>query len=234
MKRLAVALSCVALFFVQTFTLSSSANHTMAAPGVLGVNLIVNGDAEASPGATNDTSALAPAGWQASPGFTVAQYGASEDFPILTDPGPGQRGKNLFAGGPTSPMSTGTQQINLPATLQASKQYRYAYRVSGYFGGYENRGDYATLAISFISATGGTLSSKSIGGVTPQERNDQTGLLQRFATGYAPTGTRSINVVLTMVRLGGGYNYGYADDLSLVLRRVPVKKHYRSVGAGGG
>ena len=106
------------------------------------------------------------------------------------------------------------------------------YRVSGYFGGYADQSDYAALSISFISATGGTLGSRRIGGVTPQARSDQTGLLLRAATGYVPPGTRSINVVLTMVRLDGSYNDGYADNLSLVLS--PAKKHYRAGGTPGG
>jgi hypothetical protein len=206
----------------------------MAASSVIGVNLIVNGDAEASPGVTNDSSVLAPVDWRASPGFTVVQYGASGGFPTLTDPGPPQRGENFFAGGPNTARSTATQQINLPAPLVVSKRYGYIYHVSGYFGGYAGQSDYATLAISFISSTDGTLGNRHIGGVTPQDRNDETGLLLRSATGPVPSGTQSITVVLTMVRFDGSYNDGYADNLSLVLRRIPVKKHYRGGGSIGG
>jgi hypothetical protein len=222
------------LLFAPDLVRPANVNHTAAASSVLDVNLIVNGDAEGSPGVTNDTSVQAPAGWKASPQFTVVQYGASGGFPTLTDPGPTSRGKNFFAGGPNSPTSTATQQIALPTALVASKRYAYAYHVSGYFGGYADQHDYATLSISFISATGGTLGSRHIGGVTPQDRKDQTSLLLRSVAGSVPSGTKSITVVLTMVRLDGSYNDGCADNLSLVLRRVPVKRHYRGVGAGGG
>jgi hypothetical protein len=233
-KRLALFLSCLVLLLVPTFTPSPGINHAAAATGVLGVNLIVNGDAEGSLGVTNDTSVLAPTGWTASPGFTVVQYGASGGFPTLSDPGPVQRGKNFFAGGPNTATSTATQQINLPTPLVASKRYLYTYHVSGYFGGYADQHDYATLSISFISATSGTLGSRHIGGVTPQNRTNQTSLLLRSATGYVPSGTQSITVVLTMVRFDGSYNDGYADNLSLVLRRVPNRKHYKGGGGIGG
>jgi hypothetical protein len=188
---------------------------------VLNVNLIVNGDAEGSPGVTNDTSVLAPAGWKASPQFTVVQYGASGDFPALTDPGPTSRGKNFFAGGPDTARSNATQQITLPATIVVSKQHKYYYLVTGYFGGYKNKGDYAVLTVRFITGSGGSLGSKHIGRVNTRDRKNLTSLLLRAAAGSVPAGTRSIDVVLAMYGHKGTYNHGYADNLSLMLNTKP-------------
>ena len=81
MKRLALLLSCMALLFAPDLIRSTNINHAAAAASVLGVNLIVNGNAEGSPGVTNDSSVLAPAGWTASPQFTVVQYGAERGSP---------------------------------------------------------------------------------------------------------------------------------------------------------
>jgi hypothetical protein len=231
-KHFALLLTCMALLLAPDLIQPINVKHATAASSVLAGNLIVNGDAEGSSGVTNDTSVLAPAGWKVSAKFTVVQYGASGDFPTLTDPGPTTRGKNLFAGGPDNARSSATQQITLPATVVVTKRHKYYYELSGYFGGYASDTGYAALSIRFISGTGQRLGSRRIGGVTPQDRKDQTGLLPRGVDGTVPLGTRSIDVVLTMYSEQGSYNDGFADNLSLTLS--PVKRVYRAAGSPGG
>jgi hypothetical protein len=231
MKRLALLLSCAVLLTSSAFARPAATHQATAARIVLGSNLILNGGAEGSPGATNGSTILPPADWSASPGFTVVQYGASGGFPSATSPGPASRGVNFFAGGPSVAQSTATQRIDVSA-LAATIDQRATYSVSGYFGGYADQGDSALLTIEFFRASGTQLASAHIGGVTPQERDDVTGLLRRSATGRVPLGTRSIDVVLTMTRVAGSYNDGYADNLSLVL--LSAKRKARSGSATGG
>ena len=51
------------------------------------------------------------------------------------------------------------------------------------------------------------------------ERLNTTGLVARRAQGLVPVGTRSIQVLIRLVRTEGTYNDGYVDDLLLVLTR---------------
>jgi hypothetical protein len=106
------------------------------------------------------------------------------------------------------------------SALAATIDQKATYTMSGYFGGFASQGDFADLAIRFLSATGNQLGTAHIGDVTPQDRHEVTGLLLRSASGLVPVGTRSIDVVLTMTRASGSYNDGYADNVSLMLQRA--------------
>jgi hypothetical protein len=68
-----------------------------------------------------------------------------------------------------------------------------------------------------------------LGPVTADDRNGLTSLLLRSQNGPVPPGTRQIHVVLTMTRLDGDYNDGYADNISLSLL-VPTRP---SINANG-
>lgn len=230
MKRLALLVSAAVLLTVSVLVRPAATPHATAAPSVLGSNLIVNGDAEGSSGAPDDLTVLPPVGWTASPHFTVVQYGAGGGFPALSSPGPASRGTNFFAGGPAVAQSSATQRIDVSGDALVIDQ-KATYLLSGYFGGYEDKGDTAVLTIRFFNSGGTSLGSTHIGSVTPQQRHDVTGLLRRSVSGRVPVGTRYIDVALTMTRETGSYNDGYADDLSLVMRSL--KRHYKSGGPIG-
>ena len=231
MNRLAL-LACAAIpLIASALAAAAPVTQATAAQTVFGRNLIVNGDGEGSSGATNDNTVLPPLGWTVSPGFTVVRYGASGGFPGSTSPGPATRGTNFFAGGPAVAQSTATQSIDVPASSTARRQHT-SYLASGYFGGYGNKADFAVLTIRFLNAGGTQLGSVHIGGLTPQERHDVTGLWRRSSSGRVPVGTRSIDVVLTMTREVGSYDDGFADNLSLVLQIG--KRPFISPGLIGG
>ena len=104
--RVTALVSCIAL-------VSSS-----GAQSIFGTNLIVNGDAEAGTGSSTGDQVVPIPGWIATGGLTVAQYSAvsvTGGLPSSGDPGPHDRGTNLFSGGPTNAYSYATQSINLPA-----------------------------------------------------------------------------------------------------------------------
>jgi hypothetical protein len=181
-------------------------------------NLIVNGNAEAAPGSTNASPVKTP-GWTSTGGASAIQYGTSE-YPSSTDPGPPDRGKNFFFGGEDDPMGTLTQTTDVSQYATSIDAGQVTYVLSGWLGGYSSQGDNATLTVTFEGASNRALGKGSIGPVTTAERMGETELLEKSAKGPVPTGTRSVRIVLTMVRLDGTSNDGYADDLSLVFDNI--------------
>lgn len=180
-------------------------------------NLIVNGNAEAATGSADGTPVPTP-GWASTGGATAAQYGVDgwRGWPALTDPGPPDRGLNLFSGGPSDALSSLTQIVNVSQFASSIDTGHVTYALSGWLGGWEDQGDNATLTVTFQSSTGSALGTGSIGPVTPANRANATGLLQRSSNGQVPSGTRNVLVSLVMVFTDGTANDGYADDLSLV------------------
>jgi hypothetical protein len=191
-----------------------------AAPTALGVNLIVNGGAEAGPGAPSDALPLMDIpGWQRTGNFEVTQYGASGGFTDKTDPGPDDRGKNFFNGGPNNPKSSATQTDKITGLDALIDKHQLAYAFSAFIGGYSNQNDHATVTVEFRSVTGHPLGTAQLGPLMAADRNDKTGLFPRSTSGSVPAGTREVTVTIVIVRTDGSYNDGCADNLSLVLKK---------------
>lgn len=189
-----------------TLTLALMALSLSAqAQATLGTNLIINGDAESG-----------VAGWTGFDGYSMFQsvdYGSNWVLP--TQPGPADRGSKMFTG--LTAQAAGFQTIELGALAGQSLHYD----LSGYLGGWAAQGDNALLYVSFLDTVGNEIGAASIGPVTPADRNNQTGLFLRTASGELPIGTASLQFSLSMERLGGGDNDGYADSLSFVISSVP-------------
>jgi hypothetical protein len=203
--------------------LTSPAPAAAAPPATLfGSNLIVNGGAEAGAASPDGNSVVAVPGWTTSGALTVVAYGTPDPsfppFPSPTDPGPGDRGANFFAGGPTLGDSNATQLVNVAAAAFLIDSGQVTYDLSGYLGGWTNQEDNAVLQITFKQGSL-VLGSAEIGPVLADDRGDVTGLLERSTSGLVPVGTRQILVTLQMTKdpSVGIYNDGYADSLSLVL-----------------
>ena len=177
-------------------------------------NLIVNGNAEAAVGSVDGSPVPTP-GWASAGEATAAQYGV-DGWPAPTDPGPADRGLNLLSGGPTEDTSSLTQTAEVSQYASSIDTGHVTYALSGWLGGYQDQEDNATLTVTFQNASGVILGTGSIGPVTAADRKDATGLLQRSSNGTVPSGTRTVLVVLSMLRTDGTANDGYADDLSLV------------------
>jgi hypothetical protein len=192
-------------------------NPVLAGSSVLGSNLVVNGDAESGPGSTDGSVVSSIPGFTTTGAFTVVQYGAAGGYPDSTSPGPANRGANFFAGGPGAATSTGSQFIDVSSASAQINTGKVTYDLSGYLGGFSSQGDNAVVTATFMGVTGAPLGTATIGPVTPAQRNDVTGLLFQDQTGMVPVGTEGIDFVITMNRLDGSYNDGYADNLSLVL-----------------
>ncbi len=205
----------------------------------IGENLIVNGDAEQGKGdpignAVGSDIPTIP-GWNPSGIFSVLQYGATgfdfvnlkgqtvrvDGLPSATSPGPIDRGQNFFYGGGDRASSSAEQFIdvtNLASTIDSGKD---SFTLSGWLGGYEKDQDSASLDVTFLSSNKQSLGKASIESPTPSQRNNITGLFLQSADGLVPIGTRQIDVVLNMNYSAGRVNDAYADDLSLVIEKVP-------------
>ena len=222
-----------AQFVMGADKLSLSAPSVAPTSGAIpacGANLINNPGADAGRGVTASNSVFPVPGWQTTGGFTAAAYAWSDGDLSATTPGPPDRGRNYFYGGPSNATSTGTQLVALPASLSTAHA---TYTLSGWLGGFSNQGDDATLYVTWENAQGqplaaarkgvggfpgGLLASANLGPVTLADRNGgTTELLSRQVSGTVPPATRMVKVVLVMQRTGGTDNDGLADDLSLVL-----------------
>lgn len=165
-------------------------------------NLITNGGAESG-----------ASGWTAFDGYDLFQsvsYG--NNWVLPTQPGPADRGARMFTG--VGAQSAGYQLIDV-SSLTAGAPIEYS--LTGWLGGWQSQGDNALLYVSFLDITGHEIGFAAIGPVTPGDRGNQTGLFYREAQGVLPVGVAQLQFSLSMERLGGGDNDGYADNLSFVL-----------------
>jgi hypothetical protein len=182
--------------------LAASAGHA----GIYGDNLIVNGDAEQG-----------TAGWSVFDDYGFIQsvnYGNNWVKP--SEPGPVNRGASMFTG--LGEKAVAWQSLDLGQYSQAGDRFS----LSGWLGGWQAQGDNAKLFVSFLSDTGNLLGSTEIGPVRPADRGNKTGLFYREASGLLPEQTYTLQFWLSMERLGGGDNDGYADNLKFTLTAAPV------------
>lgn len=201
-------------------------------------NLIVNGDAESGMAAGSGYDAVTIPGWQLTGLPTVVRYGQHADgitgtagslrgltgadqFPSSSTPGPPDRGNQLFVGGPVG-NSTLSQTVSLTGAAAAIDGGGVTYTLSGWLGGAQTDSSHASVSVTFLSASGSTLGSGTIGPVTSLQRLDTTRLVESTRSAPIPTGARSALVTLTMIDsvapntpLVPYYNNSYADDLSL-------------------
>lgn len=182
---------------------------------VYGSNLIVNGDAEAG-----------ASGWTGYAGYSMFQsvgYGSNAVLP--TQPGPVDRGAAMFAG--LGQYAVGYQTLDLGIAVGQ----QLSYSLSGWLGGWANQGDNALLYVQFLDGSNHELGSSAIGPVTAEDRANQTGLYYRESGGFVPTGTSALAFWLSMERVGGGDNDGYADNLSFILREAEIAVPEPGVGS---
>lgn len=168
---------------------------------VYGDNLVVNGNAEAG-----------TAGWTGYAGYDMFQsvdYGSNWVLP--TQPGPVDRGAKMFAG--SGQYAAAFQTLDFGAATARN----ISYSLTGWLGGWSNQGDNALFYVQFLDELDNEIGSSALGPVTPQDRNNQTGLFYREAEGLMPAGTRKLSFWLSMERLVSGDNDGYADNLSFIL-----------------
>ncbi len=199
----------------------SAATGGPSAQGVaVDKNIIFNGDAEAGPGAPDDSKVVPAPGWTATGKFTVVQYGASGGFQDQKAAGPKDRGKNYFVGGPDNEQSSAQQSIDVSSMATLIDAQQLTYKFEGWLGGFGGQNDNATVTAEFFDGSGKSLKKTAIGPVKAADRKGEDGSVLRSTAGAVPKGTRKITIVMTFVRTDGSYNDGSVDNLSLVLTKA--------------
>jgi hypothetical protein len=179
----------------------------------------VNPGAEDGPSdSTGDQPVSKIPGWTTHGDIDVVPYGVN-GVAGVSDPGPANRGKNLFTGGPDTPNTSASQVIDVSSGSSDINSGSVSYTLSGYLGGFSSQEDNAVLVVQFEDSTGKVLATAQIGPVSAADRQDNTGLLLRKTSGKVPPSTVKLVVTLRMTRTGGAYNDGYADELSLILQK---------------
>lgn len=173
---------------------------------VYGSNLVVNGNAEAGVTGWTGYSSYSP--------IQSVNYGSNWVLP--TQPGPTDRGARMFTG--TGAYAVGYQTLDFGMATTGS----IAFSLSGWLGGWSSQGDNALFYVQFLDGFGTEIGGAAIGPVLPADRNNQTGLFYREAEGLLPAGTSQLAFWLSMERIGGGDNDGYADNLAFVLEAPAV------------
>lgn len=187
-------------------------------------NLLFNGNAELPVTGNVDGYRIVDIpGWSKVGNATICTYSAPSSFPKKSSPGPPDRGEYFFSGGPENASSSISQTIDLEGYVQGIRAGDFSFAMSGYFGGWTTQPDNAVMTADFLDEDNNILSSQSIGRVTPQERNNISGLLLRSATGEIHRQTRSVRILVTFTRVNGmHYNDGYADNLHFELVPKPA------------
>jgi uncharacterized protein (TIGR03437 family) len=193
---------------------------------LVGVNLIVNPGADASPGlqnnvSTTNTSTDLP-GWVRDAYLTADSYQDANGDLYQYTAGPPDAGSNYFYGGLTvvdssNPIGTAFQDIDVSSAGSLIDTGNMTYTLSGWLGGYASQNDHTTLTAQFQSWAGTALGTATLGPILAADRMNQTSLLKLSTSGNLPEGTRVIHVFLAITRTDGQNNDGLADSLSLVL-----------------
>jgi len=223
-RLLVLSFICIALTWLATGSAcgaqANATAQTTPAAAQFGVNLIVNGDAEAGKGASSTGDDLVDIpGWTRQGNLQVMQYGASGGDLSLTDPGPKNRGMNYFAGGNSNEESSATQTIDISALASDISKGNVSYKFSAWLGGYESQNDHTYITASFEDNAGKVLKVAALGPVMAVDRHNVTELVPRSTAGLVPSGSASVVILMKMVRTDGSYNDGLADNLSLVFHK---------------
>jgi len=178
-------------------------------------NLLANPGADAGAASPDGYQTVPIPSWTVTSGAPVVVSYGTPDFPSATSGGSSNRGANFFAGGNNGDAGL-TQTVSLSSYATDIDAGRATYSLAGWLGGYNAQNDRAAVTATFLSSSGATLGSGTIGPVTATDRGSVTKFLQRSSGGAVPTGTRSVKVAIAFTR-SYGYDDGYADDLSLTV-----------------
>jgi hypothetical protein len=178
--------------------------------------LVRNGSAEAGGAASGSSTTVAPTGWKTTGNFTAVKYGAGGGFPDAAASSAISGGKQFFAGGPPGAAASATQVVPVPAAFRKAG-LKVTAKLSAALGGYSSQLDDASVTVTFLNTAGSPLGTLAIKPVSHSRRGDATKLVGGTSTKPLPAGTMSIKVVIKARPLSGGYDDGYADNVSLHL-----------------
>lgn len=112
------------------------------------------------------------------------------------------------------------QQLNLTGNATEIDLGALSLHLSGYFGGFDAEPDHSQAVATFLSASGATLGTVTLGPVTNIARGNVTSLLPQSTPTVGvpvPPGTRALRVDLIFTYFPGGPAFAVADNLSAML-----------------
>lgn len=189
-------------------------------------NLLVNGDGEVGVAVSDESSYSCPYGWTCSPpgpfggsgAATLVRYGTTT-FPSAADSARIGGGNNFFAGGPGNDRSTVSQRVELGVAAAEIDAGGVQATVGGCLGGWQTQDDHARISVTLnlVPDADRLPPIPELTGPDAAARGNETKLLPVSSTFAVSAGTRSVDFTLIANRVGGAYNDGYADNLSLTL-----------------
>jgi uncharacterized protein (TIGR03437 family) len=156
---------------------------------VLGANLLVNPGAESGPGATPSAVALYIPGWSTAGDLSVAPYGGT-GWISLSDPGPTDRGVNVFCKVVAGPDASMYQDIDVSPAATLIDSGKAGYQVSAWLGGLSGTSS-PTLVYTFFDWSGNQLAATAQLGPA---RHSGTSLVETSSSGTLPAGTRRVHI----------------------------------------
>lgn len=184
----------------------------------IGPSLLVNGSADVAAGSPDGAQVVPIPGWTTTGNFTANSWDIGDPaFLQRSDVGPPDRGANYFAGGPNNPLSTATQAVELGLS-DAQIAAGATYQLSAWLGGFAEQGDNMTVGVEFLTSSGASVGTATIGPTTNFERHDQTSLIYQATIAGIPRGAVKAVITMTATRVSGAYNDGYADDVAFEVR----------------
>jgi hypothetical protein len=195
-----------------------------------------NPGAELGPSSSTGNDVFTPPGWTPvptasySPRATTVRYGAAGGFPTVAQGTAIGGGNSFFAGGPSGTGDKGAaglqvQPVALPASVLSDVDAgNVQATLSACLGGYANQDDFADVSANYTDSGGTFKANELVDGPTASQRGGQTKLVPAASAPITlPAGTRQFGANLFFARspnTAGGYNDGYADNVSVRLSRA--------------
>ena len=186
------------LFFTAALLI---APEIVRSQGILGNNLIVNGNAEAGAAGTPTTPVGSIPGWTLTGKSNVLPYGVT-GYLLVSEPAPPDHGFQYFACVSASCLLTQNIDVSPAASTISGGNVKFV--ASAFFGARAGN-QMAQVTVAFENASGQQFSTATLG---PAGYNGE-GLSMQQQIGLVPTGTARIAVTLTL-----GNVYAVADSLS--------------------
>jgi hypothetical protein len=179
--------------------LSLILNAPAVPQSLVGVNLIANPGADASPGLNNGVTTTNAStdlpGWVRSAYVSADSYqdGSGDLFQYTA--GPSDAGGNYFYGGLTvsddsNPIGTAFQDIDVSSAGSLIDAGNVSYALSGWLGGFSSQNDHTTLTVQFQNWAGTALGTATLGPILAADRMNQSSLIKLSTSGNVPKGTR--------------------------------------------
>lgn len=182
------------------------------------INIIKNGDAEEGPAVPIDGTRQLPKHWSDVEGkMWISKYGEGAGSELAEADVRG-KGDNYFWGGKNT-NSTIEQIVDVSPIQQEIDAGNVSYELSGLLGGYRSQNDRAKLTADFLDTGSDIIQSTQINFVTNVDRDNVTRMVRKVSTGTVPISTRKIRFRLIAVLEEGANSDGYADELSMLLRK---------------